>query len=471
MAPRFIFLRLFLPVTLFVSIAAAQIDFSQVAINSEDTSTASIAEGDFDNDGVLDLVTVNETSLSFYKGLGNATYASPINQPLPQYRGQAFAADFNRDGNLDLAIGAGPYSGIGGVTILLGNGDGTFRQGTNIPVKGNANYIALADFNGDHLPDIAVSTGEVFLGKGDGTFRRSATLPEAGNQILTGDFNADGNQDVVTIASDIVLYLGKGNGRFKPPLHSGLSASSIAVGDFYNDRVQTLVALISIYGGQGNFENDLYSLRYSQGQLLVENKYVINPESGDPFMRVIGGDLDGDFKDDIFLVGGNFMGSAVSGYMLGNGDGTFRPPQPAPYWMDLQDFPVVRDLDLDGRHDIAIAWTSIFDNIGGAEALRNTNAKVNCTPPRPDGLSVHVCAPKNGQQVGQTFTFRAAGNARSGYAKRMELWIDGKKVAQNLEDQLKAKISLTRGDHAASFVVVDSFDKHVSKPVKFSASY
>jgi methionine-rich copper-binding protein CopC len=53
----------------------------------------------------------------------------------------------------------------------------------------------------------------------------------------------------------------------------------------------------------------------------------------------------------------------------------------------------------------------------------------------------------------------------------MELWIDGKKVAQNLEDQLKATVSLTRGKHVASFVVVDSFDSHVSGSVSFTASF
>jgi hypothetical protein len=139
--------------------------------------------------------------------------------------------------------------------------------------------------------------------------------------------------------------------------------------------------------------------------------------------------------------------------------------------MDLQYLPIIRDLDLDGRHDVEIAWTSIFDSVSGAEALRNTNSKVACTPPSADRLGVHICAPKNGQQVGKTFTFRAAGNARSGYAKRMELWIDGKKVAQNLEDQLRAKLSLHRGKHKAEFVAVDSFDSHVAKAVEFTAVY
>jgi hypothetical protein len=83
------------------------------------------------------------------------------------------------------------------VTILLGNGDGTFKQGTNLTVSGNASTIALADFNGDHKPDIAVSDGAaymtwLFAGNGDGTFTLSDTEYYGGNTLVAGDFNADG---------------------------------------------------------------------------------------------------------------------------------------------------------------------------------------------------------------------------------------------------------------------------------------
>jgi len=456
----------------------AQVNFSQTAINSGDTATSGIANGDFDNDGILDLVTVNVGTLSFYKGLGGGKYGNPVSQNLAQYRGQVVAADFNRDGRLDLAIATACCTGSGGVTMLLGNGDGTFRQGTNISLSGNnAVSLALADLNGDHLPDLAVSvyTGhtQVFVGKGDGTFRLTATLTDGGNQVVAGDFDADGHQDLAMVAgSNVVLYRGNGNGTFKPPVMASLSnVSFLAVGDFYNNRIQSLAALVTFFLGGGNFENDLYTLRYSGGQLLVENKNVIAAVTGDPYQQLVGGDLNGDFKDDLFLVGGNFQGSAVSAYMLGNGNGTFQGAVAAPHWMDLQYYPFIRDLNLDSRHDVGIAWTSIFDNVGGEETLLNTSAKTNCTPPKASAMSVHVCAPSNGQVVGKTFTFRGAGNAWNGVAKRMELWIDGKKVGQNLEDQLKVTTTLSKGTHKASFVVVGSFDDHVSGSVSFTSSY
>src|SRR5882724_4584065 len=89
--------------------ASGQVTFSQTAINSGDTTSASIVAGDFDNDGTLDLVTVNTATLSFYKGLGGGSYATPATQPAPKYLNEMFAADFNRDGKLDLAVATSPY--------------------------------------------------------------------------------------------------------------------------------------------------------------------------------------------------------------------------------------------------------------------------------------------------------------------------------------------------------------------------
>jgi len=461
------------------SLTTAQVTFNQTAINSGDTGSNAITTGDFNNDGILDLVTVNTSTLSFYKGLGAGKYAGPVNQTLPSYLGQVLAGDFNRDGKLDLAIATGCCSAPGGVTILLGNGDGTFRQGTNINVTGTAAFIALADFNGDHLPDLAISifgspgSTEVYLGQGDGTFKHSVTLSNGEFQVVAGDFNADGHQDIAVIVDGgINLYLGNGNGTFQTPITTNLpNTVSIAVGDFYNNRIQSLIALVSEYLGSGNSSNTIYTLRYNNGAWVPENRNVISPVTGDPYQVVYGGDLNGDFKDDIFLVGGNFQGSAVSAYLLGNGNGTFQVLTSAPHWMDLQNFPFIRDLNLDSRHDVGIAWTSIFDNIGGAEILLNTNAVTNCNPPKPNALSVHICAPTSGQTVGKVFTFKGAGNAWDGFPKRMELWIDGKKVGQNLEDQLRVTATLTRGSHTASFVVVDSFDNHTSQSVSFTASY
>lgn len=455
--------------------ASAAVTFTQFEIASGDTTSSGIVSGDFNNDGILDLVTVNTSSLSFYKGLGHDQYAAPVNQPLAQNLGQVFAADFNGDGKLDLAIASAPYQTSGVVTILLGNGNGTFTQGTNLTVSGNAASIALADFNGDHKPDIVVSDGVsymtwVFLGNGDGTFTLSDTEYYGGNTVVAGDFNADGLQDVVFASQDDVgLFLGNGQGGFSNLIVAPLSnVESLAVGDFYNDRIQTLAALAVVDLGAGSNDAYIYSLRYANNELYVENQNLINDGGEDPPLYVAGGDLNGDFKFDIFLAGGNFRGGPIGAYMLGNGNGTFKPMVNTPSYGDSEFFPFIRDLDLDGRHDVGMAWTLYFNDDGGANVLRNTNASVNCTPPPANKLSVHICAPSNSETVSSPFTFKGAGNAFNGIAKRMELWIDGKKVGQDLEDQLKVKATLAAGAHTASFVVVDSFDNTASSSVSFT---
>ena len=382
---------------------------------------------------------------------------------------------------LDLAISCWNCPFGTPLTILLGNGRGSFTVGEGIPYTGLANYIALGDFNGDHLPDVAISgcdssnncSIQVFLGQGNGAFTPSATLDYGGGQVVAGDFNADGHQDLAVLTADLssnttgrlAVFLGNGDGTFQSGVVANQpNAMSLAVGDFYNNRIQSL-ALLS----QGNYVD---TARYSGGELVFTTPQLAN--ATEPFSYIAAGDLNGDFLDDVVLTGGGVADirtpAPVTSYMLGNGNGTFQSAVTAPAYGEMGHFPFVRDLNLDGRHDVGIAWDiSLEDQGGGASVLLNTNATTNCDPPKATALTVHICAPASGQTVDKTFTFRGAGNAFSGIAKRMELWIDGQKIGQNLEDQLRVTATLTAGSHTASFVVVDSFDNSVSPSVTFTA--
>jgi hypothetical protein len=466
-----------------LTLASAQVTFTSNGFSSGDYDTASIVTGDFNNDGILDLVTINATSLSFYKGLGGGKFAEPLNQPVTNFLGQAVAADFDGDGKLDLAVGCSSCSS-GGVTILLGNGNGTFTAGQTIATEAPAAYIDLADFNGDHIPDIAASgcssttscSVQVFLGQGNGTFKLAATINYGGGQIVAGDFNADGHQDLAFLGIDnsdqLVMALGNGNGTFENPiLVSQPNATSLAVGDFYNDRIQSLALL--------SFDSSNYyvsTARYSNGTVQVSTPQLVNsPNTPGPYNYIVAGDLNSDFLDDVVLTGGGFTCDkcvqAYTSYMLGKGNGTFQSAVKAPAYGQYGDFPFIRDLNHDSRHDIGIAWDAPYEEQGGgAFVLLNNSAVVNCAPPYANALSVNICAPTKGQTVGSTFTFKGSGNAFNGIAKRMELWIDGKKVGQNLEDQLKVTATLTPGTYTASFVVVDSFDNSTSKSVTFKSS-
>jgi hypothetical protein len=465
-------------------------------------SSASIITGDFNNDGILDVVTINGTPTgdvaSFFKGLSGGKFSTtPVNSPINVSNqtgigGPAFGADFNGDGKLDLAIASGPVccGQLGPVTILLGNGDGTFTMGESITVNtgsgtGQAAAIALADFNGDHKPDIAVSDGTdgytwIYLGKGDGTFTLANTQKYGGNSLVVGDFNADGKQDVAYASgygdgsgNTVGMFLGNGNGTLNPPLLATVNAvTGLAVGDFYNDRTQSLAALYSTGPVDGNDTTFVETLRYSNGQLQVGSSTQVTQPVAEGPINIAGGDLNGDFIDDVFISGGGYYGGPYSEYMIGNGNGSFQAPQNAPYDKQGTTFssPIIRDMNLDSLHDVSMAWLNVEDDNGGGDVLINDNARGNCNPPPANALSVNICAPKTGAVVGKTYTFRGAGNAFNGIAKRMELWIDGKKIGQNLEDQLNVTTTLEPGAHTASFVVVDSFDNYTSKSVTFTAN-
>jgi len=460
--------------------------------------SSAIVTGDFNNDGILDVVTVNETptgpEVSFFQGLGGGKFSTtPVNSSLnvsleTGVEGAAFAADFNSDGKLDLAISAGGgESGSNPVTIMLGNGNGTFTPGQSITVNtdsgpGFAAAIALADFNGDHIPDIVVSDGVhgytwIYLGNGNGTFTLADTQQYGGNSVVAGDFNADGKQDVAFASgpgsggSTVGVFLGNGNGTLAAPVLAPVNyVSGLAVGDFYNNRIQTLAALSSVGQPDSNDTTYLVALQYSNGQLEVgpQNQVTGAVAEGPTFLA--GGDLNGDFIFDVFITGGGYNESPLTQYMLGNGDGTFQAPQNTPYDKkgNAFEFPVIRDLNLDSRHDVSMAWLNEVDDNGGGDVLINANATTNCDPPPASALSVNICKPESGATIDKTYTFKGAGNAFNGIAKRMELWIDGTKIGQDLEDQLNITTTLSAGTHTASFVVVDSFDNYTSKSVTFT---
>jgi trimeric autotransporter adhesin len=298
---------------------------------------------DFNGDGIPDLAVTNDSTVTVLLGKGDGTFTPAPQSPITVTFNcrDLIVGDFNHDGKLDLAMTNSYYNGI--VTVLLGNGDGTFTPAPGNPTSvGNSfqyvNSLVVGDFNGDGLQDIAVgiSTGGygggqylgvlvVLLGNGDGTFKQLPGVNLAQYPSLaTGDFNRDGIADIAIVdhyANDVAIYLGNGDGTFQPALNSpvavGQGADSAVAADLNDDGILDL----AVSSQTGILTNGTVSILLGKGDGTFTLASA-SPTVGITPFTIAYGDFNGDGKTD--LATANNTDSTVS-YLLGKGDGTFQP--------------------------------------------------------------------------------------------------------------------------------------------------
>ena len=328
--------------------------------------------GDFNGDGKPDVVTANYSgnSVSILLGNGDGTFQPHNDLQMYPTPDSVVAGDFNGDGKLDVAVANATGTLVGIVTLGLGNGDGTLRIGKKAAVGPLPQSIAAGDFNGDGELDLVVAnlqtgvnTVSLILGNGDGTFQPDQEFATATGpyRLTIADFNRDGKLDVAVaspsnLGSFASILLGNGDGTLQPHVDYATGENTDFVmpinvnGDFYPDLAVVYTdCMFGICSGPGTGAVSI---------LVATGKGTFGPRQDFPTdldpAEVTLADLNGDGVLDAITANTN---SSTVSVLLGKGDGTFPSHVEFPTGASPEGV-AVADFNGDGFPDLAIADSS-----------------------------------------------------------------------------------------------------------------
>lgn len=328
---------------------------------TEFATTTSVAVGDFNRDGKPDLAVVSQVGttgniVGVLLGNGDGTFQNQVSYAVGSVPTSVAVGDFNGDGKLDLVV---TNTADNTISVLLGNGDGTFQNQVTYATGKGPTAVAVGDFNGDGKQDLVVTNTNlavadtpgavnVLLGNGNGTFQNQVTYATGNNplSVAVGDFNGDGKQDLVvanydafTSTNTVGVLLGNGDGTFQNQVtYTTVTGSiSVAVGDFNGDGKPDLAVAIESGGvnvllgnGDGTFQNEV--------------TYPVVDASD----AIVVADFNGDGKLDLAVTNAIDFGVEV---LLGNGDGAFLNPLGYPGGLFASAM-AVGDFNGDGNPDL-----------------------------------------------------------------------------------------------------------------------
>jgi hypothetical protein len=327
----------------------------------------SIAVGDFNEDGDTDLAvadqgdnsTTNKAFVLLGDGMGG--FGDPISLTVGSGSFSVTTADFNKDNNLDLAVA---NSGSNDVSILLGDGAGGFGAAMNFPVPSTPRSVTAADLNGDGNLDLVTANSETVLsnnvsilpGNGMGSFGVADNFSAGFSPVFVAveDYNEDGKLDLAVAnfgSNDVSILLGDGTGKFDflTDLPVGSNPASIAVGD-YNEDGKTDLAV-------SNQSTNNVSILLGKG--LGGFSAAINFMVGTTPRSVAAADYDGDGHLDLAVP--NQTSRDVS-ILLGNGMGGFSAAKSFQVSLGAE-FVAPGDFNKDGKTDLAVAGGPLSSNV------------------------------------------------------------------------------------------------------------
>ncbi|MGB3508008.1 MAG: FG-GAP-like repeat-containing protein [Microcoleaceae cyanobacterium] len=319
------------------------------AINFEVTDVegrpSSVVVGEFNGDGILDLVVSTieirtvfdgpcceppdlccdtppppefKTTISLFLGNGDGNFSNGINllvRDWDSFSSSFEVGEFNGDSISDLAV---TNSSSDNLSVLLGNGDGSFGNTTNFSVE-NSISVAVGEFNRDGISDLVVASPtfddhkvSVLLGNGNGSFSNpiNFNVDESPRSVIVGEFNGDGISDLVVEANysrsdNVLVLLGNGDGSFSNPTNfdAGEFTTSVAVGEFNGDGISDLALLDTT---EDNISILLNATPVAARGAIVIQGEALGSENND---LVSGSEID----DTFFALAGDDLVSARAG--------------------------------------------------------------------------------------------------------------------------------------------------------------
>ena len=327
----------------------ASLPFTPLAVG---TFPRAVAVADVNGDGIPDVITANYISgtVSVLLGNGDGSFQQQQTFAVGMRPSSVVVADVNGDGTPDLVV-ANRLSNT--VSVLLGNGDGSFQQQQTFAAGPTPVAVAVADVNGDGIPDLIVANRDsgmvsVLLGKGRGAFGSPQTFAVGALplSVAVADVNGDGILDIVTANyanNTVSVLLGDGHGSFQQQqtFPVGPGPAAVAVADVNGDGTPDLVT--------ANYANNTVSVLLGDGHGSFQQQQAFAVGAGPNAVTVA--DVNGDGRLD--LVTANTSDNTVS-VLLGNGDGSFQSQQTLA--VAARPFAVaVADVNGDGRPDLVTA--------------------------------------------------------------------------------------------------------------------